>query len=503
MAYLVFDLGTSGGKSAVVGEDGKILALTKENWAAKESPGLEGVGREFEPAEIKSRLLDCAKSALKASGLGRDEIRAIASTSLRFGYVFMDREDHVLYYGSNMDGRGFFEQGAFIDAAGDQTQEVTGLYPPMLFCLPKLLWFKENTPSLYQKIAKIMNLNDWWTYTLSGAYLTDQSSASTTGLFNIRKHNWSEELLGAFGLDSTMLPEVHESGKAAADLSGEFREALGIGKAVVVLAGPDTQCGLLGTGSVSPGDLGVVAGATSPCQEVVESLPTTLGKRLLVGEYLLPGKYVAESNAGPCGLLYDWAVKLYAGADEDPYRRAEQLISRTADGPTGVLSMLGGQIMILEKMHVLRPAVSVFPSPLMGDMDRADPGVFLKAVIEELCYAASCNVDAVEEFTGVSASRLRLTGGMARNGAFLRILSSTSGKDVCASLDPNGTLVGVALCGMVGSGQYASLHEACQKTELMNPPVHPDDSSQRYSEAKQRWKGLYLKMLGLAEDGDL
>ena len=367
--------------------------------------------------------------------------------------------------------------------------------------MPKLLWFKEKAAPLYKKVAKIMNLHDWWVYTLSGACITDKSSASTTGLFEIRNSRWWEDLLGAFGLDSSLLPTVGESGHVAGDLSEEFRSTLGLGRTEVVLAGPDPQCGILGTGCISPGDLGVVAGATSPCQEVVDALPATLGKKMLVGLHVIPGRFVVESNAGPSGLLYDWAVRLYAGVGEDAYRRAEELVLGTGREPTGVFSMLGGQVMNLEKMRTSKPAVIVFPSPIMGGLGSADAGYFLKAVIEELCYAASCNIDAVEEFTGVRATRLRVTGGVTRNTEFLRILSSAAGKEVYASLDPDGTLVGVALCGMVGSGQYPNLFEACRRTELVGQPIRPDDSRQSYAEAKEKWKNLYSKTTGLAEDG--
>jgi len=503
LAYLVFDLGTSGGKSAVVGEDGRVLASKKENWAAKMSPALEAAGREFDSSEVRSKLIDGARSALKASGLRPDQVTTISSTSIRFGYVFLDKDDNILYFGSNMDGRGFFEQGAFVEVAGDQTHEVTGLYPPMLFSIPKLLWFKENAPSVYQRVAKIMNVHDWWLYTLSGGFLTDRSSASTTGLFDIKKSRWSQELMGAFGLDPSLLPEVAESGKVMGDLSGEFRTQLGLGRAAVVTGGPDTQIGLLGTGCAVPGETGMVAGATNPCQQVVDSLPPTLGKKLLVGAYVLPGTFVVEANAGSSGLVYDWAVKLYAGSADDPYGRAAELISRAPNGPTGIISMLGAQIMVSEKIFVLKPAVSVFPSPMMGGMELADPGAFLKGVIEELCYAAACNLDEVEQYTGNRAARLKLTGGLVRNKEFLSILSSTTGKDVLPSLNHDGTMVGVALCCMVGSGRYPNLLEACRKTELVGPPVKPAETSQDYQEQKGRWRDLYYKMLALAEEGAL
>jgi sugar (pentulose or hexulose) kinase len=309
--------------------------------------------------------------------------------------------------------------------------------------------------------------------------------------------------MGAFGIDPSKLPELAESGRVMGDLSGEFRAQLGLGRTAVVLGGPDTQVGLLGTGCAAPGDMGMVAGATNPCQQVVESLPQILGKKLLVGVYPIPGTFVVEANAGPCGLLYDWAVKLYAGTGDDAYRRADELVSRSSKSPTGILSMLGAQIMISEKIFVLKPAVNVFQSPVMGGLEMANPGTFLKGVVEELCYAAACNLDEVEGYTGKKAARLRLTGGVVRNKEFLRILSSTTGKDVYPSLNPDGTMLGVALCCMVGSGRHPSLLEACRKTELVGGPVHPDETSQDYAEQKAKWRDLYYKMLELTEEGVL
>jgi sugar (pentulose or hexulose) kinase len=501
MRYLVFDLGTSGGKSAVVDGTGRILAMRKETWAAKGVQGMESFAREFDPAEVKSKLVACAQSVLKETGGKGEEVAAIAVTSLRFGYVFLDKNDEVVYFGSNMDGRGFFEQGAFVDAVGDQTQDVTGLYPPMLFCIPKILWFKENAPALFARISKIMNLNDWWAYTLSGVNVTDRASASTMGLYDLRKSEWSSDILKAFDLDSDILPEIRDSGEVAGNLKDNFRSALGLPKAEVALSGPDTQCGILGSGCVDAGDVGVVAGATVPVQQVVDALPRTFGKKLLGGAYPLKDKFVLESNAGPCGLLYDWAVGVYSNAGERSYAEADRMTSSPDMGPTGVTSLLGSQIMLLEKMHVLKPAVTVFPSPIMAGAAVGDPAVFLKAVIEELCYAISCNLDSIEEFAGRKSGPLMVTGGMTRSKKFLQVLSDTCGKDVRPSADPNATMVGVALCAMVGAGEYGEIDAAARKLRLKAEAVSPDQYSNDYIAAKDRWKELYMKVFNLTEEG--
>jgi autoinducer 2 (AI-2) kinase len=480
------------------------LAARKEEWSARETPGLEGYGSEFDAGEVESKLLSCASRVLHESKVEPAAVKGITATSLRFGYVFLDGDDHAVYFGSNMDGRGFFEQDVVEDKLGDQVYEITGLYPPMLFGLSKLLWFKENAPEKFATISKIMNLNDWWIYRLSGESSTDHCSASTTGLYDIRRLRWSDEILSAFGIDEKLLPEVMNPGSLVGSLKEELRRSLGLGDTSVMVAGPDTQCGLLGAGCTSNHELGVVAGATSPCQMISTSPLVGQGKRVLLGIYLVPGKYVAESNAGQCGLSYDWAVRTYIGQGSTAYTTAEEMVSKTDLNPTGIMSFIGSQVMNLEKLHLMRPSMTIFPSPVIPPFSRVDPSTLLKAVLEEACFSISCNMDILEGFVGGVPSSLKVTGGLTRSRSFCRTLSNITAKRVYVSSEVDGTILGAALCAMVGSGTYASYEEATREAARTGMTVEPDESASRnYAEAKQRWKELYLEITELTEEGKL
>jgi autoinducer 2 (AI-2) kinase len=502
--FLVFDIGTSGGKAAIIDERGNKLALKKEGWSARETPGLEGYGSEFDAGEIESRLLSCASQVLQESRAEPAGVKGITATSLRFGYVFLDGDDNPVYFGSNMDGRGFFEQDVVEEKLGDAAYGITGLYPPMLFGLSKLLWFKENAPQKFLKISKIMNLNDWWIYRLSGSFCTDHCSASTTGLYDLRRSLWSDEILSAFGLDPKLLPETLNPGSRAGSLKEEFRQKLGLAGADVIVAGPDTQCGLLGAGCISVHELGVVAGATCPCQMISTSPSVNPGRRVLLGAYLVPGKYAVESNSGQGGLSYDWAVKTYVGQGGSAYRVAEEMISGISPDPTGIMSFVGSQIMDLEKLHLMRPSMTVFSSPVVPPFSRVDPSSLLKAVLEEVCFSISCNVDILEESMGESPSSLRVTGGLIRSRSFCRILSNVTAKRVYVSSEPDGTILGAALCTMVGSGEYGDQVQAAKEAVHTSAVIDPDETaSKNYAEAKQRWKELYLEITELTEEGKL
>lgn len=481
-----------------------MLALRKEEWSTRETPGLEDYGREFDANEVESKLLSAASQVLRESKVVPTDVKGITVTSLRFGYVFLDRTDKPLYFGSNMDGRGFFEQDVVEEKLGDRIYEITGLYPPMLFGLSKLLWFKENTPEKFRKISKVMNFNDWWMYKLSGEFYTDHSSASTTGLYDIERRQWSDEIISAFGLDPKILPEIMNPGSRVGSLRKELKPGLGLGNSDIILGGPDTQCGLLGSGCVSEHELGVVAGATSVCQMVSSSPPAGQGKKVWVGNHLIPKKYVVESNAGQCGLSYDWTVRTLVGPGSEAYSSAEEMVSRTNPGPTGMMSFIGSQIMNLDKLHLMRPSMTVFPSPVVPPFFKAGTGTFLKAVMEEVCFAISCNIDILEAFIGDVSSYLRVTGGLIRSKSFCRMLSNVTAKRVYVSAEVHGTILGAVLCAMVGSGTYTSFEEAAKETLHTSAIAEPDESvAGDYAEAKQRWKELYLEITELTEEGKL
>jgi sugar (pentulose or hexulose) kinase len=237
---------------------------------------------------------------------------------------------------------------------------------------------------------------------------------------------------------------------------------------------------------------------------VTATRPPGSGKKVFVGSYILPEKYVVESNAGQGGLSYDWAVRTYVGTGAEAYSAAEEAISGEASGPTGMLSLIGSQVMNLDELHLMRPSMTVFPSPIVPPFFKASAGTFLKAALEEVCYSISCNIDIVEGSAAASTGLVRATGGMTRCKPFCGLLSDVTSKRVLVSSEANGTLLGAALCAMVGSGMYSGYEDAVRRTIRTKAVFDPDKATaEEYAEAKQRWKELYLLITSLIEEGKL
>ena len=57
------------------------------------------------------------------------------------------------------------------------------------------MWIKDNCPAIYKKAKRILLMEDYIIYMLTGAAQIDYSLAARTMAFDIRSKCWSDEIL--------------------------------------------------------------------------------------------------------------------------------------------------------------------------------------------------------------------------------------------------------------------------------------------------------------------
>jgi xylulokinase len=75
---------------------------------------------------------------------------------------------------------------------------------------PKLLWVERHWPEAYRNAATMLLPKDFARYRLTGALATDVSDASGTLLFDVRRRCWSDDVVRALGIDSSLLLPAYE-----------------------------------------------------------------------------------------------------------------------------------------------------------------------------------------------------------------------------------------------------------------------------------------------------
>src|SRR4029077_14856773 len=96
----------------------------------------------------------------------------------------------------NRDRRAAGQVRALIRAFGERPlYETTRHWAAPTFGLPKLLWIRETYPEAWQAVETILQLHDWFIYKLSGALVSEPSSAAMSQLMDIEAGGWAGDLL--------------------------------------------------------------------------------------------------------------------------------------------------------------------------------------------------------------------------------------------------------------------------------------------------------------------
>jgi len=89
----------------------------------------------------------------------------------------------------------------------------TGMNNDHFYSAYKILWIKKNKPKIYNKIYKWLPINDYIAMKITGDISTDFSQAMRTLLLDTRNLNWSKKMLKFFGIKSSLLPTIKNSGE--------------------------------------------------------------------------------------------------------------------------------------------------------------------------------------------------------------------------------------------------------------------------------------------------
>lgn len=102
--------------------------------------------------------------------------------------------------------------------------------------LAKYLWYAESWPGRRRRIARVGGVKELILHGLTGRWVTDRASAGASGFYNLKRREWSAELLSAVGLSANALPELAEPDAIAGPTLPQARE-WGVRSGVPVMVG--------------------------------------------------------------------------------------------------------------------------------------------------------------------------------------------------------------------------------------------------------------------------
>jgi autoinducer 2 (AI-2) kinase len=488
---LGLDFGGGGARCLIVDLESRRTAPAFRTWQFRKPPGLP-TASEFDTKRAWHLLGECVRESLDAGGAAPERVAGIAATSMRHASAILDADGNEILVTSNQDARGLTETLGLAGECGEELHRRTGHWPNPVQAAGRLRWMAHEDPEAWRRAATHLSLSDWLAHRLCGELACDPSQATETLLFDLATRDWAWDLIERLGLPRHLFPAIRESGSRLGELCERAAADLGLcaGISVAVGAG-DTQCGLLGAGVVSAGDVGIIAGTSAPVQLVLDRAVLDAEARLWSAHHIIPGHWVLESNAGAMGTAVTWIAGLLYPESAHPIVHLFAEAAASMPGAAGMVSTLGAEVMNARQIGL--PIGNLTMTPMSSADDPARRRHLARSVVEGLAFALRANVEQTEAASGVRASRLRMAGGLSRNAFFTQLVSDVFDQPVEVAAVPEATSLGAAICAGVGAGIFDDLADGAARIARVARTCTPsDDAATAYRELYAGWNDLRL-----------
>jgi xylulokinase len=489
--YLAFDVGTTSVKTALYDREGRLLHKVIRDYRL-ESPRLDWY--ELDPEIYWRSVREGFQEALHASGVRAYEVKAVCGCSQGETVVLLDRSGRplrpaIVWYDNRSRGE-VEELKSLID--GEELYRRTGLLEmEPTWSAPKLLWVKKHEPEVFKRIRKILLVEDYIVYRLTGRAVTSTSLISTSALVDIHERTYWGATVDHIGLRE-MLPEIVEEtapvGYVYRDVAGE----LGLRNDVVVVKGSmHHDMGAIGVGNIRPGIVTETTGSALAIGLTASRKNLPLEVKLPHQPHIIPGAYLVLPYALTAGIVYKWFRDEFAGEEmralKDPdavYNALNGLASSVPPGSEGlvILPFLAGASFPENDTY----AKGVFYGLTM----KHGRGHMVRSIMESIAFMLRKILVSILR-SGALVEEIRSMGGGARSDLWLQIKSDACGYPFVRMEVEETSLLGAAIVASVKVGDFASIEEAVNALVKPAKRFTPDRTK---AEAYEKAFALYCEL---------
>ena len=247
--FISYDLGTGGVKASLFDEQLGVLANSFIEYGTKYTGGNF---HEQAPQDWWNGVAKSTRKLLEETGTDPAEIVSLALSGHSLVTVPMDKDGNMLLQMVPIwsDTRAEAESKEFFESFSEEDWYMrTGNgFPAPCYSIFKLMWMKKNQPQVYEKTWKVLGSKDFINYKLTGKMYMDDSYASGTGAFDLKKRKMSDEILAVAGISKEIFPEIIPSHGIVGEVTEEAAVQTGLAPGTkVACGGVDNACMALGS----------------------------------------------------------------------------------------------------------------------------------------------------------------------------------------------------------------------------------------------------------------
>lgn len=473
---IAYDLGTGGIKTSIFDENGISCGFCFMPYDTRFPK--EGF-REQKPDAWWDAVVKTTQSVLEKTKIDPNEIVALAVSGHSLGALPIGYNGKLLceYVPIWNDSRAKKQARSFFESVSEEEWYLsTGNgFPPELYSIFKILWYKENMPEIYENTDKFIGTKDYINYRMTGVLATDRSYASGSGVYSLADNCYNEKYIQISGIDRDKLPKILNSTDIVGEIRSDVAAELGLSpKTVVCAGGVDNACMALGAGCMENGDVYTSLG-TSAWIAVSDKKPVVeLQSRPYVFAHCIPDQYVSAVAIFSAGNTLRWArdnlfTDLYAkeqAGGESSYRAMDMLAQSSPAGANKLFfvpTLAGGSS--LDKSADAKGCF--FGFDLMHT--RED---IARSVLEGISLNLRVALDVLKKQVAVGDTML-MVGGGSKSPVWRQIFADVYGMSICtARVGEDAGSFGAAALAAVGAGVWENYEKikAATENERMTSP---------------------------------
>jgi glycerol kinase len=447
------DQGTTSTRFLVFDRAGRIAASAqKEHEQIYPQPGWV----EHSPDEIWLRTREVIAEAMEQHRLQPGDLAALGITNQRETTVLWNRHtgrplaNAIVWQDTRVDD--YIPQFSR-DGGPDRFRAKTGLPLATYFSALKIRWLLDHVDGARRQAEAgdvlFGTVDSFLMWRLTGIHITDCTNASRTQLMNLKTLDWDPDLLDAFGIPRSILPEIRSS----SEIYGAATLDSVLGVPVAGILG-DQQAALVGQTCFAAGEAKNTYGTgcfllMNTGLEVVQSkhgLLTTVAFQF-GGQ---PAHYALEGSVAITGALVQWLRDNFGliakSSDIEPLARE--------------VSDNGGVYFVPAFSGLYAPYWKHNARGVIAGLTRySNKSHLARAVLEAAAFQTREVVEAMEKDSGVPAGVLRTDGGMVENELLMQFQADILGRNVVRPAVKETTALGAAYAAGLATGFYSSVED--------------------------------------------
>jgi xylulokinase len=498
---LALDLGTTAIKVAIVDMNGKLVATSTQEYKLL-TPDTLSVELPVETywEAFKSGINDAlGKSSVSGNSLKCLGISAQGETLIVIDESGKPLRNAIVW----MDNRAQKEAAELsVKFPPEITYRITGQVSIVpTWPASKLLWIKNNEPEIFKQIHKIMLIEDYFIYRLTGKFACEGSLICSTVYWDINIRKWWPEMLSYLDISEKQLPDIYEPGDVVGEIKADIASELCVSNEMIVCTGAlDQAAGTIGVGNIAPGLFSENTGAAL-------AICATVNNSFIDPAFQMPCHYHGIKNLYMAhtfttgGMALKWFRDAFCDLETllgsktgiDDYILMDKEVEKVPSGSEGL-------VMLPHLQGAMAPEANPKAKGVFfGITMKHTKAHFIRAVMEGVGFIVMRNIEAIESM-GIPVKEIRVLGGGSKSGVWNQIKADITGRVIWTTDNSDAACLGAAIISGVSCGLFPNVKDAVSKMVNLKQKFEPNVENHKvYQKLFAQYKQLYANLCPLFE----